>query len=68
MIKHLHDKTAIKMTTYQKYGYKTEGYRKAWDPTMSIMAYFTSLNKFQISLNDHRISTSIKEEMMVAGA
>ncbi len=38
MIKHLHDKTAIKMTTSQKYDYKTEGYCKPWDPIMSIMA------------------------------
>jgi hypothetical protein len=52
MIKHLCKKTAIKMTTSQKYDYKTEGYRKAWGPTMSIMAYFTGLDKFQISLAD----------------
>jgi hypothetical protein len=38
MIKHLCEKTAIKMTTSQKYDYKTEGYQKPWDPTMSIMA------------------------------
>jgi hypothetical protein len=35
MIKHLCKKTAIKMTTSQKYDYKTEGYKKPWDPTMS---------------------------------
>jgi hypothetical protein len=68
MIKHLHDKTAIKMTTSQKYGYKTEGYCKAWDPTMSITAYSTGLDRFQISLDDRRILTSVKEKMMVAGA
>jgi hypothetical protein len=28
MIKHLREKTAIKMTTSQKYNYKTEGYKK----------------------------------------
>jgi hypothetical protein len=68
MIKHLHDKTAIRMTTFQKYDYKTEGYRKAWDPTTSIKAYFTDLNRFQISLDDRGISTSIKEKTMAAGA
>ncbi len=68
MIKHLHNKTAIKMTTSQKYDYKTKGYRKAWDPTMSITAYFTGLDRFQISLDNHRILTSVKEKMMVAEA
>jgi hypothetical protein len=68
MIKHLYDKTEIKMTTSQKYKYKTEGYRTAWDPTMSITAYFTGLDRFQISLDDRGILTSIEEKTMVAGA
>ncbi len=68
MIKHLHDKTAIKMTTSQKYDYKTEGYKKAWDPTMSITAYFTGLDRFMISLNDRGSSTSVEEKTMAAGA
>jgi hypothetical protein len=68
MIKHLCEKTAIKMTTLQKYNYKTEGYKKPWDPTMSITAYFTGLNKFQISLADRGISTSVEEKAMAAGA
>jgi hypothetical protein len=54
--------------TSQKYDYKTEGYKKPWDPKMSITAYFTGLDKFQISLRDCSISTSIKEKTMVAGA
>ena len=58
MIKHLCKKMVIMMMTSQKYhNYKTEGYRKPWDPTMSIMAYFT----------DCGISTSIKEKAMAAG-
>jgi hypothetical protein len=68
IIKHLREKTAIKMMTSQKYDYKTEGYKKAWDPARSITAYFTGLDKFQISLADHSISTSIKEKAMAAGA
>jgi hypothetical protein len=52
MIKHLRNKTAIKMKTSQKYDYKTEEYCKAWDTTMSITAYFTGLDRFQISLDD----------------
>jgi hypothetical protein len=67
MIKHLHEKTAIKMTTSQKYNYKTEGYKKPWDPMMSITAYFTSLDKFQISLADRGISTSVEKKAMAAG-
>jgi hypothetical protein len=68
MIKHLCKKTAIKMTTSQKYDYKTEGYKKPWDPTMSITAYFTGLDKFQISLADRGILTSVEEKAMATGA
>jgi hypothetical protein len=68
MIKHLREKTAIKMTTSQKYNYKTEGYNKPWDPRMSIAAYFTGLDRFQISLMDRGILTSVKEKTMAVGA
>jgi hypothetical protein len=68
MIEHLCTKIAIKMTTLQKYDYKTEGYRKPWDPTTSIMAYFTGLDKFMVSLADRGISTSVEEKTMAAGA
>jgi hypothetical protein len=68
MILHLQDKTAIKMTTSQKYEYKAEGYAKQWDPTTSITAYFTGLNKLRNSLADRGISTSIKKVTMAAGA
>jgi hypothetical protein len=46
MIQHLHEKTAIKMTTSQKFEYKAERYGKQWDPTTSVTAYFTGLDKF----------------------
>ncbi len=46
MILHLCEKTAIKMTTSQKFEYKAKGYRKQWDLTTSITAYFTGLDKF----------------------
>jgi hypothetical protein len=46
MILHLQEKTAIMMTTSQKFEYKAEGYGKQWDLTTSIKAYFTSLDKF----------------------
>jgi hypothetical protein len=46
MILHLCEKTAIKMTTSQKFKYKVEGYGKQWDLTTNITAYFTSLDKF----------------------
>ncbi len=59
MILHLWEKAAIKMTTSQKFQYKAKGYRKHWDPTTSITAYFTSLDKFQTSLADPGIATSI---------
>jgi hypothetical protein len=68
MILHLWEKMAIKMTTLQKFKYKAKGYGKQWDPTTSITAYFTGLDKFCTSLADHGISTSIKEMTMVVGA
>jgi hypothetical protein len=46
MILHLCEKTANKMTAFQKFEYKAEGYGKQWDPMTSITAYFTGLNKF----------------------
>jgi hypothetical protein len=68
MVQHIPKKMAIKMTTSQKYDYKTEGYKKAWDPMMSITAYFTGLDKFQISLADRGILTSVEEKAMATGA
>jgi hypothetical protein len=65
MIKHLRDKIAIRMMTSN---YKTKGYHEASDPTASIMAFFTGFDRLHISLNDHRISTSIEEKTMVAEA
>ncbi len=56
MILHLREKTAIKMTTTQKYEYKTEGYKMPWDPTTSIMAYFTGLEKFKNFLSSQQAS------------
>jgi hypothetical protein len=49
MLDHLRQKTAIRMTTAQKYEYKNAGFNTPWDPTTSITAYFTSLDRFQIS-------------------
>ncbi len=68
MILHLQEKTAIKMTTSQKFKYKTKGCGKQWDPTTSITAYFTGLNKFCTSLADQGIATSVEEMTMAAGA
>ncbi len=55
------------MTTLQKYEYKTEGYKTPWDPTTSITAYFTGLEKFKSSLPDCGIVTSVEEMTMAAG-
>jgi hypothetical protein len=68
MIDHLCLKTAIKMTTAQKYEYRTTGYNNSWDPTTSITAYFTQLDRFQVSLGDRGIATSEEEKAMAAGA
>jgi hypothetical protein len=68
MIDHLRLKTAIKMTTAQKHKYWTMGYNNPWDPTTSITAYFTQLDRFQVSLGDCGITTSKEEKTMAAGA
>ncbi len=68
MIDHLRLKTAIRMMTAQKYKYKTNGYNTPWDPTMSITAYFSLLDCFQVLLGNCRIATSNKEKTMAAGA
>jgi hypothetical protein len=68
MIEHLRLKTAIRMTTAQKFEYKTNGYNNTWDPTTSITAYFTQLDRFQVSLGDRGIATSNQEKTMAAGA
>jgi hypothetical protein len=67
MIDHLRLKTAIKMTTAQKYKYRTTGYNNPWDPTTSITAYFTQLDHFQVSLGDRGIATSEEEKTMAVG-
>jgi hypothetical protein len=61
MINHPHLKMAIRMMTAQKFEYKTNGYNTPWDPKMSITAYFSLLNCFQVSLNDRGIGTSNEE-------
>jgi hypothetical protein len=68
MINHLRLKKAIKMTTAQKHKYKTMGYNNLWDPTTSITAYFTQLDRFQVSLGNCGIATSKAEKTMAAGA
>ena len=68
MIVHLRTKTAIKMTTAQKHEYRTTGYNAVWDPTTSITAYFTTLDRFQVSLEDRGIATSVEEKCMAAGS
>jgi hypothetical protein len=67
MIDHLHLKTAMRMTTAQKYEYKTNGYNTPWDPTTSITAYFMLLDCFQVSLGNPGTATSDKEKTMAAG-
>jgi hypothetical protein len=56
------------MTTLQKYKYKTEGYKTPWDPTTSITAYFTGLEKFKNSLADCGIAKSVEEMTIAVGA
>jgi hypothetical protein len=68
MLDHLRQKTAIRMTTAQKYEYKNAGFNAPWDLTTSITAYFTSLDHFQIFLGDRGIVTSDAKKTTAAGA
>jgi hypothetical protein len=68
MILHLRTKTAIKMTTSQKYKYKDAGYKALWGLTTNISAYFTQLEKFKNSLADRGIATSDDKMTLAAGA
>jgi hypothetical protein len=68
MINHLCLKTAIRMTTAQKYKYKTNKCNTPWDPTMSNTAYLTLLDCFQVLLGNRGIATSNEEKTMAAGA
>ncbi len=56
------------MTTSQKFEYKAKGNEKQWDLITSITAYFTSLYKFQTSLANCSIATSIKKMTIAASA
>jgi hypothetical protein len=56
------------MTTAQKHEYRATGYNNPWVPTTSIIAYFTQLNLFQVSLIDCGIAVSNAEKTMAAGA
>jgi hypothetical protein len=51
-----------------KHKYKANGYNNPWDSTTSITAYFTQLDRFQVSLGNHGIATSDGEKMMAGGA
>jgi hypothetical protein len=55
MIKHLRDKTAVKMTTLNKTTYKNEGYARPRDPTTSISTYFKRINNFARLLKERMI-------------
>ena len=56
------------MTAIDLFSHKTNGYNSPWDPTASIMAYFTQLDQFQVSLSNRNIATSEQEKTMAAGA
>lgn len=56
------------MTTAQKHEYKTAGYNIPWNTLSSITAYFTQLDWFQVSLNDHSIAMSEAEKTMATNA
>jgi hypothetical protein len=49
ILDHLRQKTVIQMTPAQKHEYKTSRYKALWDPTSSITAYLTHLNRFQLT-------------------
>ena len=68
MIKHLRDKTCIRMTTSEKDRFKRDGYAKPWDVTKNITSYFKNLDDLTIKLNSRNIATSEEEKIMAAVA
>ncbi len=57
MIKHLHDKMAVKITTLDKTTYKNEGYMQLWDPTTNISTYFKRIDTFARLLKERKIDS-----------
>ena len=68
MIEHLRTKTCIKMTTLEKDIFKTEGYKRPWDTTQSIVVYFKSLDDLSAKLANRDIPTSDEEKANAAVA
>ena len=68
MIKHLRDKTCIKMTTLEKDRFKRQGYEAQWDVTKNIELYWKALDQHTIRLASRGITTSEDEKVTAAVA
>ena len=68
MIKHLRDKTCIKMTTLEKDRFKRQGYEAQWDVTKNIVLYWKALDQHTIRLASRGITTSDDEKVTAAVA
>ena len=68
MIKHLRDKTCVKMTTLEKDRFKRQGYEAEWDVTKNIAVYWKLLDDHTIHLKNRKIKTSDEEKVTAAVA
>ena len=68
MIKHLRDKTCVKMTTLEKDRFKRQGYEAEWDTTKNIALYWKALDNHTIRLKSQSIATSNSEKVTAAVA
>ena len=68
MFKYLREKTCVKMTTLEKYRFRTDGYKQAWDTTKPLTTYFKYLDEFHIKLTARAIETTENEKATAAVA
>ena len=69
MMKHLRDKSCVKMNTIKKmYTFTRSKYLTKWNTTECITNYWNHLDKLATKLEERNIATSDEEKGMVAVA
>ena len=68
MMKHLRDKSCVKMTTMEKDTFKRSKYLTKWDTTEFITDYWKHLDELTTKLGERNIATSEEKKVMVAVA
>ena len=66
IMKHLRDKSCVKMTTMEKDTFKRSKYLTKWDTTECITNYWKHLDELTTKLEERNIATSDEEKVMAA--